>query len=551
MFSFSTLAFVSAQTPDTSVTVENTAPDFTVDPLETPASTGTSPTDVDSNVTWLATADDVNEDDYFLIVCDTDSVVAGGGTGNAPACSSTTFCVSSATTDETQATCSYTAQSGDAESNDWFAFVCDDVAGTSCSTSSQGSLSDGSESPFKVNHRPSFTVFADGGDQDPGGDFTMNATASDPDTDTAADTVALVVCDSNGGATYTGGTGSCTGNKLCDTSLIASNPNCMFNTDDLTAGAGGIIQDGNYTVYGYVFDSHDLDSGANPTSDTVTVNNVTPVVSSVTLNSGSDITLSDNSTVNVVVTATVTDNNSCEDLATVSGNVYRSGIGLSTCDENAEDNDNFCYAEVTCTISGNTCDNATDSSASYSCTIPVQFHADATDGSSTVTDSEYPTENWLSSVYAEDDGANSDITEVAAGVEMLSLIAISIDPAAIDYGSLAAGANTGATNQEIAVFSTGNVGIDVDLRGTDMTFSTFTIPVGNQEYNDSAFTFTAGSDLTASDVELELNVLKTLLSSSIGTESVFWGIEIPGTAGSGVYTGTNFITALKSEVADW
>ncbi|MBU0975258.1 hypothetical protein KJ918_00510, partial [Patescibacteria group bacterium] len=131
--------------------VTNNSPSFTAGPVENPASTSTTPTDVGSDVTFEATGDDPEDDQYYLAVCTTNAVSAGDDV--APTCDVGTWCVSTATNDETQATCSYTALVGDAESNDWYAFVCDKVAGGGlCSASSQGSGDSGS--PFKINHTP-------------------------------------------------------------------------------------------------------------------------------------------------------------------------------------------------------------------------------------------------------------------------------------------------------------------------------------------------------------------------------------------------------------
>ena len=114
---------VFADSVTTSVTVGNSAPSFTVDPAENPASYGTTPTNVGSNVTFQATGTDQNSEDYYLAVCTTDAVTAVNS--NAPTCDVGTWCVSSAASSGSQASCTYEALVGNAESNAWFAFVCD------------------------------------------------------------------------------------------------------------------------------------------------------------------------------------------------------------------------------------------------------------------------------------------------------------------------------------------------------------------------------------------------------------------------------------------
>ena len=108
---FSTKAFkVEAQDTDTvttSVTVGNTAPSFTAGPAEATASTSTAPTAIGSSVTFNATAADANGENYYLIVCSTNSVTAGTS-GNAPTCAAgaTTYCTSSSTASASAASCS-------------------------------------------------------------------------------------------------------------------------------------------------------------------------------------------------------------------------------------------------------------------------------------------------------------------------------------------------------------------------------------------------------------------------------------------------------------
>ncbi|MCA9383194.1 DNRLRE domain-containing protein [Candidatus Dojkabacteria bacterium] len=534
-----------------SVNVSNVAPIFKsgTDVYEDPTSDSTSPTDEGTSVTFKATAEDANEDNYFLIICSSNAVTAEGGTGNAPSCDATEYCVSSSTTaasgSEVEASCSYTTTGAEAESNDWYAFVCDDVTGSICSSASQGTLVDGSESPFKVNHDPTFTALNVDGADDPGGDVVFTATASDSDTDGTSDIVQMFVCD-NSGATSSG----CNGTEYCSSTSVASNPSCTYNYPS-------VVEDGNYTVYGHVFDSHGLASASNPQTVDYTVNNVAPVVSNVIVNGSSDITLTENTTTSVDITATVTDNNSCEDLVTVESSLYRSTITYSGCDLDAEDDDDSCYAQVTCTVDSGTCSNNTDAIATYTCTVAVQFHADPT-----AANTEYPAENWLATVNAVD-SALSDNTESAAGVEMNALVALDITETSISYGAVNAGGDTGATNQIVEVTATGNVGLDTDLNGNGdgMCISSFASPscpaakvdLNYQEYAAAGFTYGSGTDLSGTATELELNVPKTIDTGSIviGAADTYWGIGLPGVITTGSYYGETIITAVLGETAGW
>lgn len=542
-----TVVEVKADDSPTQVTVSNTGPDFKSgeDVYESPVSTTASPTDEGTSTLAIkATSEDPNDDDYFLIVCTTSSVAPEGGAGNAPSCDDTQLCISSSTTDETEATCTVNTTGLSSETYAWYAFVCDDVSGSACSSSSQGTLSDGSESPLKVNHYPTFGGINDTS-ANPGGTVTFTTTSEDPDSDGGDDTITLVVCktagvsgtDCDGGAgdRYCVSSGTHTSNATCDYSVPSVQP------------------DGDFNYYGYVFDEHDLQSTSSQ-SGSFTINNVSPVVTAGTINAGSDITLTEDTTTSVVLTVDVTDSNSCNDLD-VEGFLYRSGVGYTTsCDDSGDADDDSCYPEITCS-DGGTCTGDTDNAASYTCTVSVEYHADPTD-----TSTEYPTEDWGSTLNANDAvyGTGGDnVDAVSSNVEMLSLEALRINDGVsttINYGSMNPGENSDTTNQQTTINATGNVGLDTDLSGTNMTYSSYTIPVANQKYSSSAFDYDlAGTALSASATELELNVPKTIDTGStvVGQAIIYWGIEIPLVAGSGTYNGTNTIGAVKGETGDW
>ncbi|MFZ6022616.1 MAG: hypothetical protein ACOYT9_04105 [Patescibacteria group bacterium] len=85
-----------------------------------------------------------------------------------------------------------------------------------------------------------------------------------------------------------------------------------------------------------------------------------------------------------------------------------------------------------------------------------------------------------------------------------------------------------------------------------MTNGTDTIPVANQKYGTTAFTYSSGGTaLSTTPVEIELNVLKTTSVGTPATKSLYWGIAIPGSISFGTYTGTNNITAIKGESNEW
>lgn len=536
---------VLAETVNTSANVGNSPPAFTAGPAESTASTATSPTNEGSGVTFQATANEPNSENYYLAVCKTNSITPVNG--NAPTCGGGAWCVSTSTADDAQATCTHTTVDGDAQVNAWYAFVCDaNATASECSTASQGTGDSGS--PFNVNHDPSFTVIVDDGGTgsnsgaDPGGTMTFTATASDPDDDTAQDTVKLVVCGDNTGATAAG----CSGTEICVSSLAASNPTCNISI-------ANVAPDTTVNYYAYVFDSHNFASGSNARTGDYLINNVAPGVSAVTLNGGLDITLTEGTTTNVTVTATVTDNNSCQDITTVETSVYRSAITYTGCDANAEDNNNNCYAQVSCSLGGaNTCDSASDASASYTCTVALQFHAESTDDYPLTGTIQYEAQNWLSTVNAIDDDSATGNDEVETGVEVDSLLAMDIT-ASINYGALDVGESNDPLDKITTVTATGNVGLDQELSGTNLTDgSTGVIPVANQKYALAGSTsYASGTALSGTPTEVELNCQKTSVTGSPATKDTYWGILIPASVPPGPYTGQNTVTAVLGETAGW
>lgn len=538
---------VSADPSSTQVLVDNDPPSFTTIPYEDPASTSSSPANVGNSITFRATADDGESHQYYLAICTTNAVTAGDDA--APTCDDGEWCISGATNDEAAANCSYQAQVGDSESEDWYAFACDKVEGNAeCSSASTGSGDSGS--PFNVNHRPSFSATSAGSD-DPGGTITFSSTASDSDTNGTADQVRLVVCADTSGATYSG----CSGTQLCISSNAASDPSCQYNLPS-------VVQDGNFNYYAYIFDSHGFASADNYRSSTYTVNNVDPVVSNVTLNNSNNMNLTENTTTGIMVTATITDSNSCQDISDADAYLYRSDIGYATnCDEDTDYDPDSCYSHntgtsvISCVVStSNTCDGNTDASVGYECTVQVQFHADPTD-----VDTEYPSENWLATILAEDvTPSSTGATEVATGVEMNSLAALSLNVSEINYGTVSPGSDTGSTNVTTIVTATGNVGIDTELSGTDMMYTTNTITVDYQHYSLSTFTYTPTPSapeyaLSTTSTGAELNCPKTYYSGSRvdGTANIYWGIGVPASRPAGVYTGIAYVVAVKGEVVDW
>lgn len=530
-----------------SVDINNTAPVFSVTPYEEntvtlTASTPATPINVGSSITFRATGDDQDGNQYYLAVCKTDSVTAVNS--GAPTCGGGAWCVSSVTNDETPSSCNYTALATDPEEAVWYAFVCDHSGDSKCSASSQGTGDSGS--PFVVNHRPTYTALTvPVTPQDPGATFTFNATASDTDTfGTTDDNLYLLVCSSSGvtqTTTYTAPT--CNGTQLNLSSGALTDPSTTF-VADLDPGAGISYPDGTFTAYGYVYDEHNLLAAA-PQTDNWVVNNVAPVIAidSVT---PTTLTLTESTTTPLTASVTVTDNNSCIDITT-GGSVVMDLFGAWTashtdCNQSGQSDPDWCYPAITCTVDSgtNSCSGPTDSTVAYTCTADVQYYAEATGiGSQHILD------NWHAFVTATDDNSATD-TDSVTNINVDLLVAFSAGDS-IYYGALDVGDTS--TNQTVTVTGTGNTVIDTEVYGTDMISGANTIPALNQEFNDVAFTHGSGTDLPyiTSPFSLYLGVPKTNWTTSlqVGSEPIYWSLFVPLTTISGSYVGTNTLTAMQ------
>lgn len=528
---------IYAESVATSVTVGNSAPAFSVGPIETVSSTATAPTNVGTVITFQATATDSNNEGYYLAICKTNAITPGSS-GSAPTCTGGSWCIDTVTASGVQSSCDYTTLVGDAQVNSWYAFVCDNASSSSCSTSSQGTGDSGS--PFEVNHAPAFSAISNDSTKNPGQTITWTTTASDPDSTGTADTVKLVVCKTAGISA-----GDCDGgvsDRWCNSSLVASDPTCGYSIPTPTGDAA-------YDAFVYVVDNHNFGSAsANQGAESdYTVNNIAPVVSNTKVNGDAAINLGENQTTNVDVTATVTDNNSCQssELPTITASLYRSGVTYANCDTGGDDDSNDCYAVESCTVDVGTCTGAGDSSADYTCTVALKHYADPTD-----TSTQYTAQNWLATVVATDDDSATHTLESSAGVEVNSLTAMDIS-ASIAFGSLSVGQKNDPLDKTTTTTNTGNVGLDQQLSGTNLTSGGDSIAVAYQKYALAASTaYAAGTALSTTPTSVLLDISKNTTDTNL-TKNIWWGLEIPTGTVAGSYSGTNTVTAVKSAFANW
>ena len=259
-----------------------------------------------------------------------------------------------------------------------------------------------------------------------------------------------------------------------------------------------------------------------------------PVVDEVDL-SPSPITLTENTTTTVTCTSTISDADGGDKIISATATIYRSGV-TSTFACSA--NDNNCYQNIT--------PLATSSAGIYfyaTFTKDIWFHAEPTDEGAYTTAQGWNGQNWQCYVIAEDDqgatGTSSD------GVELNTLSALIIT-GSINYGSLGPGATSSASFITTAT-TTGNIPIDVKLKGQDLVSNSYSFEGDQQEYFLSQVDYGSGTKLaTTSYADLELESLKPVQHGPIqaaATDIIYWRIEIPADQEFGTYYGTTSVAA--------
>ncbi len=574
-----------ADNVSTSVTVLNTAPNWTVDAEESTESSATTPTNAGTTISWIGTATDDNAENYFLIICKT-SASSTANPNAPPSCAgglSNQWAISATTTSGAVATASTSTTEYapfQNESNDWYAWICDANGSLpKCNFSyTQGSGS--TASPFIINHPPIFGNIATSSAIVPGGTVTWTSTSFDNDSVGGQDQVQLFVCKA---ADFVAGTSAhCGAGGAWATSTL-------FTTNAATSSTTTPPQqDKNYDAYVYLVDSHGLaaTSTFQAFNAYFTINNVAPTVTAGTIalldadEAGPIQLVTANSTSGPFkVKFTVVDDNSCltaasgDEVVSAVTNVYRSGVGSTSCYLSGHFNTNSCYTSasplftgLTCTQDAGQCSGASDSDTTWTCTFPLWFNADPTDAST-----QYTAQNWLATVeVTDDDTATSSLIEDTDGNEMGSFMAFDVTETSIGYGGLEPGQNSGTLSTTTALIAYGNVGLDQDIYGdtmcTDWTSpdscdaggvdTTREIPITNQKAATSSVlygsSFAYAISGSTTPTEVLINVLKTTSTSSAQQKSTYWGINIPSAITlAGDYTGQNTITAKKSNPSFW
>jgi hypothetical protein len=540
-----------ASTAITSVMVKNAPPVFTAGPSENPVSTAATPINVGGSIGFQTTASDGEDDSYYLLVCSGNKATSTND-GLAPTCvNSTKFCVSGLASSTVANSCTYNNITDPGlETQIWYSFVCDDHPGNSqCSVSSQGAGNSGS--PFYVNHAPRLNhLYTSSDNKNPGAAVTITASTTDYDHANGYNVQNLYVCSTNSWSV----SGGCAAAEICHgsstTPLIASSSVSCNYTIPIPSNHTS------FSYYGFIKDQFQMPAAfGQGSASSYNVNNVAPVVSNVTLNKGNNVVLNIKGAPQVTVYSTstsVTDNNGCTDLSSATSTVYLNTVsGGSDCAAN----DSNCYKVATSHCGIYNCSGASSVSATVKCSTTLAFFAMPTDASAPAS----TTNSWFSKITVADSQASkgSNTYNTLNGVEVISSAALNLVEAAIPYGQVQAGTDTGSTNAVTTVVNYGNTPIDTSVYGTDMAQ---TAPVGahiikitNQKHSKNTFTFGSGGTITATSTNADtvtVGIPRPTDQTDL-THYIYWGINVPFGEPSATFTGVNTFTVVLNKNDNW
>jgi len=282
---------------------------------------------------------------------------------------------------------------------------------------------------------------------------------------------------------------------------------------------------------------------SNTSNTAVTVTNSAPVISALSFNGSSNLTLTEDTFVNASATMTITDANGCGEISSVTAQFsFASTTGEADGTECTYDS-NICYIAETClaTTTGQTCSTDT---VEYDCGFQIWYPARPTDGSSPGLTAAL----WYVTATTSDGTDTDTATNTSETIDIITLSSLNID-GSISYPDTSAGNNTGATNQAIVATSTGNVALDIVISGDVMCTDYATcdgdvMQPGQQKFDTTDQTYASLTNTlaaTTSPVTIEI-ALATTSATTTGSDpsnTIYWGIAIPSAQPKGSYTGQN------------
>jgi len=256
-----------------------------------------------------------------------------------------------------------------------------------------------------------------------------------------------------------------------------------------------------------------------------------PQVDSVSLNASSTIVLSPNGTTSVSATTSISDAQGCATISTTTARIYREGV-TSGCGVN----NNNCYFVGSCTQ-----DACVGNNATYTCTIAMEFFAEPTDEGNYAQSQGWHTEEWIAliTVYDNQGASSTGSNEVTEEVDVQTLLAFELSTTTINYGQV--NPNETSTEKNITISTIGNVPLDVNASGTDMTWNGNNIGVAWQHWSTTTgFNWDDGTALGATSTLIGLESGKPTQRPTNATDDIYWKLKVPlDKQAGGPYQGTN------------
>jgi len=272
---------------------------------------------------------------------------------------------------------------------------------------------------------------------------------------------------------------------------------------------------------------------ADNTASTASVTNVASVASGAAITDVEGyITMTENTTTDIVVTATVSDNNGCEDIGTVAVTLYNTAGGTP-----GGSDLNHSYTSTMAVVgSGNTCTGSGDLSADYTKTFSVQYYA-------------IPGE-WTALVTPAGVGATTD--DDTSTINTLRAINVAAQGAGntIEFGALVLGADTGTGDDTTTVTNTGNIvtGVTVNSSSADnsMTCTVGSVAVAKEKFDlgtETAYASKTAIGASGSAVDTGVSLAKATSGTPV-TDDIMWGFGLPVDGVGGSCTGTVVFTGV-------
>lgn len=292
---------------------------------------------------------------------------------------------------------------------------------------------------------------------------------------------------------------------------------------------------------------------ATTATSSVTVTSTAGVVGSVIVaqstSTPAHITLTANATTSVYVGVTITDYNGCSDITggTTTVIFYRIGETSSTCRGEGTSDLQDCYIATGTYSSVFASSSCSGTTATATTTFNVYYFAQPTDASAPIGSST----NWVAQVVFTSQSlwtASSESTYANTSDIMSTLNALNVTTSSINYGTVAATANTGATNQTTTVANSGNCTTTLQLEANPTLSSGANyLATSSQQFASTTFTYSSGTTSTALTGSLYAVTGFTLLAPTSTTNvvgTIYWGIGIPSSTPTGSYSGVNQFSAL-------